>query len=162
MRKYKWIIILVNLVIVLFLFNRSVIEKETLLENGKLVLLKLAPVDPRSLMQGDYMRLRYEISQGIPSDSITNRGYCIVKLDSQGIANRIRLQKRITPLTKGEYPILYTKRGQRIINIGAESYFFEEGQAEKFEEAAYGGLMIDENGNNVLIGLYNENLELIQ
>ena len=81
MKKYKWIVILVNLVIVLFLFNRSVVEKENLLENGKLVLLELAPVDPRSLMQGDYMRLSYEISQGLMTEDIPKRGYCIVTLD---------------------------------------------------------------------------------
>ncbi|MFX7329222.1 GDYXXLXY domain-containing protein, partial [Acinetobacter baumannii] len=34
-------------------------QKEMLLKEGQLVLLPLAPVDPRSLMQGDYMALRY-------------------------------------------------------------------------------------------------------
>ncbi len=28
-----------------------------------MVLLRLAPVDPRSLMQGDYMRLNYELAR---------------------------------------------------------------------------------------------------
>ena len=46
--------------------------------------------------------------------------------------------------------------------IGAESYFFEEGQAELFEKACYGGLMVDKNGNSILIGLYDENFEKIK
>ena len=64
MKKTKWIILLVNLFLLMGYFNYSVLKKEKLLSDGHLILLKLAPVDPRSLMQGDYMRLRYDISNG--------------------------------------------------------------------------------------------------
>ena len=162
MKKYKQIVILVNLVIVLFLFNRSVVEKESLLESGKLVLLKLAPVDPRSLMQGDYMRLSYEISQGLITEDIPKRGYCIVTLDEKGIASRDRIQANKTPINPDEYAIFYTVASRMWgINIGAESFFFEEGQAERYEAAEYGGLIVDGNGNSLLVGLYDENLKKI-
>ncbi len=161
MKKYKWIVIAFNLILVLFLFNKSIFEKEKILSEGKLVLLGLAPVDPRSLMQGDYMRLNYEISRDIPSDSIPKRGYCIVKLDKNGVGTKIRLQKDIKPLNKGEYAIVYTASNWRL-NIGAESYFFEEGQAEKYDSAKYGGMKIDDYGNNVLIGLYDEKFKKIE
>jgi len=130
MKKYKWLVILLNLILILFLFNKSIVEKENLLSNGKLVLLKLAPVDPRSLMQGDFMRLDYEISRNQNSDSIPKRGYCIVTLDKNGVAGKVRLQDGITPLSTWEYPIVYTASGGNI-NIGAESFFFEEGQGKK-------------------------------
>ncbi|MFA6780429.1 MAG: GDYXXLXY domain-containing protein, partial [Paludibacteraceae bacterium] len=52
MKKYKWFLILANLVFVLIFFTYSVVKKEILMDKGQLVLLKLAPVDPRSLMQG--------------------------------------------------------------------------------------------------------------
>ena len=55
MKNYKSILILLNLGILLILFNKSLLHKEDTLANGTLVLLELAPVDPRSLMQGDYM-----------------------------------------------------------------------------------------------------------
>jgi len=161
MKKYKWIVIVFNLILVLFLFNKSIIDNEKILSEGKLVLLKLAPVDPRSLMQGDYMRLNYEISRNIPSDSIPKRGYCIVRLNEDGIGTKIRLQNDVRPLNEGEYAIVYTASNWRI-NIGAESYFFEEGQAEKFSSAKYGGMKIDNHGNNILIGLYDENLRKIE
>jgi len=161
MKKYKWIVIAFNLVLVLFLFNKSIFEKEKILNEGKLVLLRLAPVDPRSLMQGDYMRLNYEISRNIPSDSIPKRGYCIVKLDENGIGTKIRLQNEINPINEGEYAIVYTASNWRI-NIGSESYFFEEGQAKKYDSAKYGGMKIDNHGNNILIGLYDENLKIIE
>ena len=157
MKKYKWIIILINLIILLGLFNNSIIKKETLLSDGKLILLELAPVDPRSLMQGDYMRLRYAISENINYDSISKRGFCVVKLDETGIAKKVRIQDDRTPINEKEYLIEYTSKGWRGINIGAESFFFQEGEAEKYENAKYGGIKVDNQGNSLLIGLYDEN-----
>ena len=61
MKKYSRILIIVNLILLLGYFNWSVYKKEQILKDGRLVLLQLVPVDPRSLMQGDYMRLNYHI-----------------------------------------------------------------------------------------------------
>lgn len=162
MKKYKWIIILLNLVILLVYFNYSVAKKEELLKDGQLVLLQLVPVDPRSLMQGDYMNLRYSISQDINAEHLPKRGYCVVRLDNKGIAERIRFQQEKTPLNKGEYVIKYTAPNEWNINIGAESFFFQEGHAQKYEKAKYGGVKIDKNGNSLLVGLYNEHLNNIK
>ncbi len=52
MKRYQPIIILINLVLALGIYHYSVMEKEKTLSSGKLVLLELAPVDPRSLMKG--------------------------------------------------------------------------------------------------------------
>ena len=41
--------------------NYKVQQFEDVLATGKPVILKIAPVDPRSLMQGDYMILNYAI-----------------------------------------------------------------------------------------------------
>jgi hypothetical protein len=41
------------------LVNVQIWEKETVIARGQPVFVELAPVDPRSLMQGDYMRLAY-------------------------------------------------------------------------------------------------------
>ncbi|MCH5715342.1 GDYXXLXY domain-containing protein [Niabella hibiscisoli] len=139
MKKFKWIIILVNLALLLVYINYSVVKKEKLLKDGQLVLLALAPVDPRSLMQGDYMTLRYAISENLNADSMPKRGYCVVRLDADGVANRVRFQKNVIPLHKGEYLIGYTAPDYWNVNIGAESFFFEEGQAEKYDSARYGG-----------------------
>ena len=137
-------------------------EKETLLKNGQPILLKLAPVDPRSLMQGDYMTLRYDISNTVNAEKIPKRGYCVVKLDPQGVAQRVRFQKDATPLKAGEYLIKYSSPDDWRINIGAESFFFQEGQAEKYNKAAYGGIKTDKDGNSLLIGLYDEQLKQIK
>jgi uncharacterized membrane-anchored protein len=162
MKKYKWIIILIILIILLGLFNNSILQKEELLTDGQLVLLELAPVDPRSLMQGDYMRLRYAISDNINSDSISKRGFCVVKLEENGIAKKVRIQENKTPINDNEFLIEYTSKKWRNVNIGAESYFFQEGEADKYENAKYGGIKVDSQGNSLLIGLYDENLKRIE
>ncbi len=162
MKKYKWIIILINLIVLLIFFNNSIFQKEQLLSNGQLILLELAPVDPRSLMQGDYMRLNYAISTNVDVDTISKRGFCIVNLDKNGIAKKVRLQENKTPLHENEFLIKYTSREWRGINIGAESFFFQEGEAHKYEKAKYGSIKIDAQGNSLLIGLYDKNLIKIE
>ena len=156
MKKYKWLIILLNLVLLMVYFNYSIAKKEELLKDGQLVLLELAPVDPRSLMQGDYMSLRYRISEGISAEKIPKRGYCVVRLDTNNIASKVRLQKGRTPLNTGEHLIGYTAPDDWSVNIGAESFFFQEGQAEKYGKAKYGAVRIDDRGHSLLVGLYDE------
>src|SRR5436190_15305240 len=52
----------ISCAMVLALLNFSIVGKERQLESGKVVFLELAPVDPRSLMQVDYMALRFKIA----------------------------------------------------------------------------------------------------
>lgn len=167
MKKYKWIIILANLAGLLLFFNLSLVKKEKILSDGKLILLKLAPIDPRSLMQGDYMRLNYEISSRrtlrMETEDYPVRGYVVVILDENGVASKVRMQAKRQPLAQGEYLIEYTSSNWwgNPVDIGAGSYFFQEGEGRKYEKAVYGGVKVDQNGNSVLIGLYDENRELI-
>lgn len=150
-----------NLLALLLYLGWYVNQKETILSDGQLVLLELAPVDPRSLMQGDYMILNYAISRGLSSDTIQKRGYVVVTLDENGVAVRQRLQAGTSPLAEGELLLNYT--GDRWqIKVGAESFFFEEGSAETFEAAKYGGLRIDNEGNSLLVGLYDEERRLLE
>ena len=162
MKRYSWIVILVNLILFMGLFNYSVEKKERLLSDGKLVLLELAPVDPRSLMQGDYMDLRYAISENIFNDSISKRGFCVVKLDEDGVGKKVRLQDHRMPKKEGEFLIEYTSHKWRGINIGAESFFFQEGQGQKYEDAKYGGVKVDDKGNSILVGLYDASRKKIE
>ena len=153
MRTKKSLLILLNLVLLLGFFNWSVLEKEKTLAGGNLVLLKLAPVDPRSLLQGDYMRLNYDISQVPDPDKLASKGYVVVREDANEVAHLVRYQKGMTPLAAGEQLIRYNK-ADWAVHIGAESYFFEEGQGELYAEAVYGGLKVDAQGNSILVGLY--------
>ena len=161
MKTKKGLLILLNLVLLLGFFNWSVLEKERTLANGRFLLLKLAPVDPRSLMQGDYMRLNYAISQVPQPDSLPSRGYVVVRVDADSVAHLVRYQPEKTPLAAGEQLIKYHK-ADWAVHIGAESYFFEEGQGDLFAEAEFGGLKVDAQGNSILVGLYTKDHRLIR
>ena len=164
MKKYSLILIAANLIFFLGLFNYGVLKKERLLTDGKLVLLELAPVDPRSLMQGDYMDLRYEISETNYEDNIPKRGFLVVKLDSLGVGKKVRLQEDILPKADDELLIEYNTGGKGWwdMNIGAESYFFQETTGEKYESAKYGGVKVDDKGNSILVGLYDADQKKIE
>ena len=162
MKQAKKYIILLNLLLVLFFFHHSIWKKEKVLEKGKLVLLRLAPVDPRSLMQGDYMVLNYDLGRGHYPENFPKRGYCIVLTDAGNVATVVRLQPKEKPLTEGELAVKYFTGGDNNIRIGAESYFFEEGSASIYDSARYGALRVDEQGNSVLYGLYDNQLKLIE
>ena len=163
MKKLSIVLILINLLLLAGYFIYAVNTKEQILKNGKLVLLKLAPVDPRSLMQGDYMVLNYEINQKTP-DNAPQKGYVMLSKNESGDYKATKFQNYLPKDTLSGIPVEYIKvnNWNQRIRIGAESYFFQEGNAEKFENAVYGGLKIDANGNSVLIGLYDENKKLIE
>ncbi len=77
------------------------------------------------------------------------------------MAERVRLQQDRLPVQAGEYLLGYTA-GKWSLHIGAESFFFEEGQADKYEKAKYGGLKVDGKGNSLLVGLYDEKRQKIE
>ena len=144
-------------VLVLVVLNYAVYDKEQIIEDGETVLLELAPIDPRSLIQGDYMRLRYEI-ENIFTDQITipeaKSGYLVIKPNAQKIAVFVRFEDG-TPLVKGEKRLYYhLKYGQ--LRIVPDSFFFQEGHADKYNNAKYGVFKFDDKGNRVLVGLVDQ------
>jgi len=160
MKPLTRILVIVNLIIVLVYTVYYVQAKETILAEGELLLFELAPVDPRSLIQGDYMVLNYALSRNVNQDSVPKTGYMVVTKNAEGVAERQRLQSKTTPLNAGEFLVNYTMPSWQM-NIGAESYFFEEGTGEVYEAAKYGGVKIDNAGNSLLVGLYDEDRLLL-
>ena len=156
-KKYK-IVVAANLILVLAFFAFSVVQKETLISKGSEVLLRLAPVDPRSLMQGDYMALNYEVLDKI--DRHFKSGYIVVKVDRNKVAKFVRRQNS-KKTNNGELVIFYKKHEGRL-TIGADNYFFQEGSAKKFENAKYGLLKVDSDGNSILVGLCDKDGRLIE
>jgi uncharacterized membrane-anchored protein len=160
MRTISSRLVALNLALVLGIACWQIIHKERLMAHGRLVLLPLAPVDPLSLMQGYYMDLRYEAVQHVWYDSIPARGCMVVALDSGQVGRWVRTQDGPEPLGPDELPIRYFYN-DRFVSIGAEAYFFQEGQDSVFAAARYGGLRVDPSGESVLVGLYDDSLRLI-
>ena len=158
MSKTKKIILAINLLLVLVFFVLSVLSKEATLANSRQILVQLAPVDPRSLMQGDYMALNYSITGRIWDG---DGKYVVVKVDDDNVATFVRQQDDKT-LNDGELLLRWTtnKRGRK--SIGADNYFFQEGTGDKYAVAHYGLLRVDSDGNCILVGLCDRHKQLIE
>ena len=167
-------IALISCVVVLALINFSIAGKERLLKSGKIVYLELAPVDPRSLMQGDYMALRFKIADDARpamdrSESSSGRRFpaqrdlanadgCIVAVvDPSSIATYRRLDDG-TPLGQNEILLRYRVReGQ--IKFATNGFFFQEGTAKRYEGARYGEFRVAADGELLLTGLRGKDLQ---
>ena len=142
--------------LVLVVVNLLIVKKEGTLANGRTMLLRLAPVDPRSLMQGDYMVLRYAIAREVQRRQLQGKGHIVISLDENEVANFVRVHEGDS-LHAGEYLLFYRNRGG--LRLGAESFMFQEGDADLYSNARYGELKVDESGASVLIGLRGDDFE---
>lgn len=164
MDKTKWTAIGVMLLI-LVLVNFNIYKKEQILENGQIVLLKLAPVDPRSLMQGDYMRLRFAIENTLlekkDKTDFDNRasGYFIVNLDENNVGTFSGIDKG-KELTDGQIKMQFRIRHARI-RLATHAFFFEEGTASDYEKAQYGEFRVDASGELLLNNLRDESFKVL-
>lgn len=165
MKLVTKLLIVANLVALFVYLALGVSGKERLIAGGDLLLLELAPVDPRSLMQGDYMTLDYAIEREavkLNRQAEGNRsGYVIVRRDSLGVAQLVRLQDGLETTGGNEFALPFQATRFRL-DIGAGSYFFQEGREPTFARAEYGGLRVNEAGEAILVGLYDEERLLIE
>ena len=151
---------------ILVLVNLAVAEKERLLESGTRVYLELAPVDPRSLMQGDYMALQFAVANAaraelVPRQSIeapaTGDGRIVASVDSRSVATFRRIDDG-TPLSAGEIYLRYRVRHGEI-KFATNGFFFEEGTGERYEAARYGEFRVAPDGELLLTALRGKDLE---
>ena len=143
-----------GLVLALAVPNALVVQKERLLATGTTMLLELAPVDPRSLIQGDYMALDYAMSRQVAGSAQTwpRTGQIVVALDDRGVARFVRRHEAGTPLGRGEHLLTYRRRGGRV-RVGTDAFHFQEGHAGRYEGARYGEVRVAPSGTSVLVGL---------
>jgi uncharacterized membrane-anchored protein len=150
------VLIAAGLVLVLGAVNFSIAGKEAIRREGVVVYLQLAPVDPRSIMQGDYMTLRFRLAQDIrathplpPEGGVAlapvNIGADHVgSLARAGEAGNVRVRYR-------------TRKGE--VWLGTNAFFFEEGSEARYARARYGEFRVDAaSGEAVLVALRDEAL----
>lgn len=133
----------------LLVVNGLIIQKERVLDAGAPMLVELRPIDPRSLMQGDYMTLRYRIADRW--DAHPRDGRMVVTVDDADVAQFVRWDDG-TPLNEGERLLRYRDRAGGV-RLGAEAFFFEEGKGDLYARAKYGELRVTRRGDAVLVGL---------
>lgn len=139
--------------------NATVWRYEHAMSSGEVVLLRLAPVDPRSLMQGDYMRLNYEIARELTSrDTRANQDKgsdtLVIRLDAHQVASLVADGK--PDRLASDERLLQVRQSERQWQIGPDAYFFEEGTGEQYEAARYGEFRLQADGKTLLVGLRDE------
>ena len=127
-KRQKWL--LLTIVVQLLIVTALIASKEILLRTGQTVKLELAPLDPRSLLQGDYVRLNYKISQ-LPSEVAFGDNYrvqLVLHPDENGVSQFKEVYNKDKRLAPSEVVITGWRRGDRNrLSYGIESYFVPEG-----------------------------------
>lgn len=155
----RWLTVL-GALLVLGALNFSIAGKERIKRSGEVVYLRLAPVDPRSLMQGDYMALRFALVPALEKaiDGSAREGEVRFADVAVGADHVAALADTTTPATlKLRYRV---RNGQ--VWLGTNAFFFQEGDAERFDAARYGEFRVDRaSGEAVLVGLRDETLKAL-
>jgi len=163
------VIAFLSLIVILALVNWSIYKKELHIKNGTVVYLKLVPVDPRSLMQGDYMALRFDMARKIYNklqkkenhyswrhNADAKDGKVVVGLNEKRIASFVRLEKG-EELKENELLLDYRVRNGAV-KFATNAFFFEEGLAKKYEKAKYGEFRVNAKGELLLVALVDKNV----
>ena len=149
----------IALIIILLLVNWSITNKEQQLATGRIVYLQLAPVDPRSLMQGDYMRLRFDITSKIVKDMApeTKDAFVIVTLDDKKVASYKGIYSNEKSLADNEMALQFRVR-QKTVKFATNSFFFQEGRAGEFNSARFAQFRVNDKGELLLVAMFNKHL----
>lgn len=167
MIRIRSAIAIAGLLLVLVVVNMSIYGKEKLRANGEVIYLELAPVDPRSLMQGDYMALRFSLSGQIRTavrqryerhadERQRHDGKAIVTVSARGIARFERLAngQSLAPEERG---IRYRWR-QGDVRVATDAFYFQEGTAAHYDSAGFGRFRLGKDGELLLTGLAGDDL----
>jgi uncharacterized membrane-anchored protein len=132
--------------------NIGIWQKQRLIADGQPVYIELAPVDPRSLMQGDYMRLNFRVPSENRLEGILGAGRprVVARRDARGIATLVRMDAG-TPLAVNELVIELTPKNGRW-TVVTDAWFFREGEAGRWAHARYGEFRVDREGRALLVG----------
>jgi uncharacterized membrane-anchored protein len=146
---------------VLAMVNWSIHAREQLLTSGRIVLLELAPVDPRSLMQGDYMALRFKVADDafVRTASMRADGYVVMQVGDGDVGTFRRFDDG-TPLAASEARLRYRLRNG-FPKFATNAFFFEEGHASDYAKARFGEFRVAPDGEAILTGLRDADRRLL-
>ncbi len=141
-------------VVILATINAQIAGKERIVREGTTVLLRIAPRDPRSLVQGDYMALRYamarEVAKAANAAGVSD-GRVVIGLQDSGEAEFVAMYNGQS-LSEKQHVLKFRKRGESV-RLASDAFFFEEGQWRLYSGAGFGELRVDNDGDAVLTGL---------
>jgi uncharacterized membrane-anchored protein len=104
------------------------------------------------------MRLRFDISDEVETETNMRDGYIVVRLDSENVARYVRIYDQNTSLAQDELLLRFRQRTYDV-RVGPESFFFQEGTAKYYNNARYGEFRVSKSGDVLLTGLRGEDFE---
>jgi uncharacterized membrane-anchored protein len=146
--------------------NYDVFKKEQVISTGQRIYIALAPRDPRSIMQGDYMALNFGFDRFFQlSNSQENPKLflsdvkVVASLNDNGVATVLRLANAVSTevLAKDEILLPLKHKGNQWVLV-TDAFYFPEGQGEPFKKAKFGEFRALADGRALLVGLTDENL----
>jgi uncharacterized membrane-anchored protein len=136
--------------------NGAIWQKQNLIASGQPLYLALEPVDPRSLMEGDFMRLRFPTvdARELPllQDWGSARPRMVVQLDDRGVATAERMYANGQSLATNERLLELTPKDGSWVVV-TDAWFFKEGQAERWQQARFGEFRVLPDGRALLVGM---------
>ena len=175
--KVKPLVALAVVLLILIPLNYKVQQFEDVLATGKPVVLKIVPVDPRSLMQGDYMSLSYAILNDIrakldkPEDGVftietekkrPSKVYALIHQDEQGVATLCRVEDSLPNDFKDCAADVYlpVNNFKWLPELPSQEYFFAEGKGQHYAQAEYAEYRF-KNGILLLARLLDKDLKAL-
>ena len=149
-----------SLAALLAVANAGIWQKEKLIAEGQPLFVELLPADPRSLMQGDYMALGFQLPALPPPSTGLWPGpppQLLARRDARGVATLQLLPAGGVP-GPTELKLTLTPRGGHWVLV-TNAWFFPEGEAARWAVARYGEFRVDSSGRALLVGLRGAQLQ---
>lgn len=169
-RTPKWLMAALALAALLpvAVVQQDVAQKEEVIAGGQKIYLPLLPRDPRSLLQGDYMALRFDLPDALRHELEERqrqapglrRVLAVAVIDPQGVARLLRLAVTGEALAEHERLLpLQQLKGQWV--LVTDAYFFPEGQGRPLAQARFGEFRVLPDGRALLVGLADADLRAV-
>ena len=188
--KRNTIVLLLTAITSLTYVGTIVVRHEKVAASEGTVFLRLAPVDPLSLFQGQYMNVEFMAERQLYEESTLNTAtsgqtLAVIELDERNIGtvrefipprpNLFQKQELSSTYGTGEF-LLFGVRlspagGNRKpqdaesrkyqISIDQQQFMFQENMEDLYRDAKYGYFRVASDGSYQLIDLADENLTLL-
>lgn len=177
----NWVLVLTTLVAIVYV-NLYAWQGQQIKTRGEILFLELAPVDPLSLVQGQYMRLRFGIEkpyattledQQVIQNSVGDV-LGIIELDSNRVGTLSGLLGKTDSSRRhqlrgdflllqvqaqlGESPRDSDTQQTYSIKIKQNSFLFQENTEDRYTRAKHGMFRVHKDGRYVLVDLADEQL----
>lgn len=158
--RIKHLSVAIIMAIQFIIIGGQIWKSEILLKNGDLIKLELAPVDPRSLLQGDYLILSYQISSlELDNEEWGNQLQIGLRKNEAGVyeySGSYVIGKKIPDNMQGKADVWITgkMKGYNNIEYGIENYFVPEGTGLDLQgKVNFAYVRVAANGDAMLVEL---------